>query len=772
MLGGPAGLGRAEGITGGRSGLRQCGTESANRCTTKGTATAAGDLIDLAAMTFLKLLLLTSTMPADMPGAAFVQDTAVGDSAIRIATITVTATRGGETERRELSTAVALVLPRMSDIVSGRVAADLLRGAPGVHVQQTSAGQGSVILRGLTGNQVLMLVNGVPLNNGTYRDGPGQYLATVDPETIERIEIIRGPGSVLYGSDAQGGVVNIITKTHMDDTYRGARVSGVASGANNGFRGRASAVYGGPRFTIAAGGTFANNGDLRPGGGLAPQDPTAFDTRGFDATLRYFPGSNHTITAMAQHFTMNNVPRYDRYVEFRAPNPGPDAEHVFDPQRRQYAMVRHLYEARGSGFVRRFETTASISVQQEGRNRRRLQNGIPSNTRTFTRDDVYTPGVSAVGSGFTNLGDRPLELTWGGDYYHDQLNSRGESQTIQTVNGIEAVIDATPETRTTLGGGGEIPTGRFPDGATADRVGFFALAETPIVPRVRLSVGARWSYFRNDADVGQNFGGMVTNTSSDITGQIGVVTQVAQDWRVVFRLAEGFRAPNLYDLTNVGSVPGGIAVPNPDAVPEHSISSEVSLRYQTTKSAFDITVYRTTIKDFIDRTVGVFMGDTLFNGERVFQGQNIGEARVVGFEAEGTHRVGAIEARVTVQLTHGSQTLASGVEEPMAKIPPLGGTGRVRWTSRDQRFWAHYEIFWADPQDRLGARDLRDSRIPLGGTPGYAVHNVVAGADLHDDISVTLGLENLTDRLYRAHASGVDNPGRHVTVGLTWRGSL
>ena len=92
---------------------------------------------------------------------------------------------------------------------------------------------------------------------------------------------------------------------------------------------------------------------------------------------------------------MNNVPRYDRYVDFRAPDPGSDAEHVFSPQRREHAMVRHLWENDTPGFFRRFETTASLSVQQEGRNRRRLTNGIPSSTRTFTRDDVYS-SISTV----------------------------------------------------------------------------------------------------------------------------------------------------------------------------------------------------------------------------------------------------------------------------------------------------------------------------------------------------------------------------------------
>jgi outer membrane receptor for ferrienterochelin and colicin len=142
---------------------------------------------------------------------------------IRLRAVVITATRAKEAARFEQPLAITLVETRSDRRSSGRIAADLLRDAPGIHVQQTSAGQGAVVLRGLTGNQVLLLVDGVPLNNGTFRDGPGQYLATIDPETVERAEVVRGPASVLYGSDAQGGVVHLVTRPHPDD-HNGARL--------------------------------------------------------------------------------------------------------------------------------------------------------------------------------------------------------------------------------------------------------------------------------------------------------------------------------------------------------------------------------------------------------------------------------------------------------------------------------------------------------------------------------------------------------------------
>jgi outer membrane receptor protein involved in Fe transport len=197
-------------------------------------------------------------------------------------------------------------------------------------VQQTSAGQGAVVLRGLVGNQVLLLVNGIPLNNGTYRDGPGQYLATIDPESIERIEVVRGPASVAYGSDAQGGVINVITRPHPAGVGMSLGGALQASTGNQGARARLSAGYGTATWQARAGLTLMGTGDLRAGDPVGAQQPTGFDAWGMDARLDYVPSGAHQITAGVQQFWMNGVPRYDRYWDYRAPALGPDYDYRLD----------------------------------------------------------------------------------------------------------------------------------------------------------------------------------------------------------------------------------------------------------------------------------------------------------------------------------------------------------------------------------------------------------------------------------------------------------
>lgn len=692
-------------------------------------------------------------------------DSVKPDTIIRLTGMTITATRSAKADLMEQVEALSLVMPSRNTRAAGAVAVDLVREATGVHVQQTSAGQGAVILRGLVGNQVLLLVDGIPLNNGTYRDGPGQYMATIDPETIERIEVIRGPASVMYGSDAQGGVVNLITRPHPEIAAEGIRFSGAASSADMGGRARLSAALASGSWRLSLGGTAQSVGDLRAGGGLGPQDPTGFDAFGGDAALTYERSPTHSFTLAAQQFEMRDVPRYDRYVTFRAPEPGRDYEHTFDPQTRQLAYARYVHTSDQEA-LSRLEVTASLSTQREARNRVRLNKGQRADTREHWDDRVYTPGASIVGFSMPTLFGRPFSLTWGGEFYHDQVSSSGYEEDLTT----GARTDLVRQTAA-----GPAPTGNFPDGANADRMGVFLAAETEIDSRLIVTAGGRFSRFRNEADVGSAFGGLVENVSSDLTGQLGLVAVPAAEWRIAVRLAEGFRAPNLYDLTRVGPVPGGVSLPNPDARPERSASVDLSLRHFDANGAVYVTFYYTRIRDFIDRAPGTFAGDTLYpsiTGERVFQGLNVGTARVRGVEAEAMRKLGSIDVRANVQYTHGEQDVAGGVTEPMSKIPPLSGTASLRWTGSPRGPWVEYLFRWATAQTRLGARDLRDSRIPEGGTPGYGVHGVRAGTTLASDLSVTAGLENLTDELYRTHASGVDGAGRHVWVGLSWVGGL
>jgi len=694
--------------------------------------------------------------------AAQARDSVPPDSVVRMPEIVVTATRSELVGDLESAAATRTDTVSAAARAAGRVSVDLLRESPGVHVQQTSAGQGAVVLRGLVGNQVLYLVDGIPMNNGTYRDGPGQYLATIDPDAIDRIEIVRGPASVAYGSDAQGGVVNVVTRPHPSVLGFGLGGSVEASTANQGGRVRLSAGYGSTRWQARLGITLQETGDLRAGGGVNTQVPTGFGAWGGDARVDYVPSAAHRLTLGMQHWRMSDVPRYDRYWDFRAPALGPDYDYRFEPQTRQLGYTRYTFHSDAPA-LRRLAATASLAVQREGVTRQRwTADTLPDTRIDYTRDDVYTPGLSVEGESQFPVASRPLTLTWGAEGYHDVMNSHG--QRLSLVDG-----STTPTERETATG--PIPAGRYPDGATMSRVGVFLEANAPVASWLHLSAGGRWSGSRTVAEVGTDLGGRVENEAGALTGQAGAVARLARPVDLALRIAQGFRAPNLYDLTNVGAVPGGVVVPNPDLDPEKSLTYEAGLRLHAPSTSGNLVVYRTLIDGFIDRVRATFNGDTLLDGERVFQGTNIGEARLWGIEAEAVQSIAALELRGTLLYTYGKQTFADGTVEPMSKIPPLSGTAEARWWGPRRRWWVAYRLGWATLQDRLSTRDLTDTRIEQGGTPGYTVHSLIASASVFEPFTLSAGVENLTDELYRTHASGVDAPGRHVWMGVSVYGA-
>jgi outer membrane receptor protein involved in Fe transport len=252
---------------------------------------------------------------------------------------------------------------------------------------------------------------------------------------------------------------------------------------------------------------------------------------------------------------------------------------------------------------------------------------------------------------------------------------------------------------------------------------------------------------------------------------VGLATFFAGGISTAIHLGQGFRAPNIYDLSTVSNVPGGIVLPSPDLDPERSTTLEISARKSGHRASAGAAVYATRITGFIDRTPGSYLGDTLFNGLRVFRAANIGSAWIRGVELNGDARLTRrMSLRGQAFHTYGAQTSVDGGHEPVGRIPPLSGALSLRRVvgSAASGAWIEAGLRAAGPQDRLSARDERDSRIQAGGTPGYAVWMLRASTDLWG-ARLSGGLENVFDRGYREHGSGIDSPGRQLWLRIDLR---
>ena len=721
---------------------------------------------------------LSASFPA--AGQAPPDATDPDSSAIRLDPVVVTATRLATTTD-ELAVSVNLVGRAELRERPTRLLLDALASEPGVLVQQTTAGQGAAFVRALTGSQVLLMVDGVRLNNGTFRQGPSQYLSSVDPEIMERMEVVRGASSTLYGSDAMGGVINVITRRAGDLLEPGenwvTEGSYTFDGATNGSRARVSAAGAVPGFLsgleLFGGGGFGSWSHLKPGGGLPPQDPTGYDQWSGDLRVDLQATRRLRIEMAGQHSEQSDVPRYDRYVDFRAPGVsgggvGRNALYLFEPQDRSLARLKGTLAARRP-WMSTLDVQVSWQVQREGRAIRgqsfRDEIVVPSDRVRYVSDDVRSVALDIQGRAIP--ADGRTSVTYGLEVWDNVTRSRGREENLTT--GIET---------TSLRWSGEeaVPTGRFPDGSRFGGGALYAFIDEPW-ERFRVQLGGRASVYRTTTRVGDDYGGDVASRVGNVTGEVGLVYRAAPGVSLRARAAQAFRAPNIYDLTLVGDVPGGIALPNPDLSPERSYTLEMGTSWTRGSATAELTVFRIDIDDLLDRTFGTFRGQTTYGPGRlpVLTIQNLGSATIDG--VEGALSTG-LPARGRLDLS-ASWTLGDAVvardgvlaEEPLSRVPPATMSYRVRWPlSRDEgSSWLEYSGRMAGDQDRLGFRDRIDSRIQDGGTPAYHIHSLRGGAAWRDQLRISVGIENLLDELYRVHGSGIDAPGRHLFVRLDVR---
>jgi len=613
----------------------------------------------------------------------------------------------------------------------------------GVLVQRTGRGQASPFIRGLTGPETLILVDGIRLNNSTFRYGPNQYFATIDPGMIERIEVVRGPQSVLWGSDAIGGVINVVTRSPEIGfcNMLGGQFIERFSTADNGSYSRMNVEGSFQRWGIFGGGSYLNVNDLDRGGDLGRQPFTDYSQYAGDIKFQYVPAPNQLLTVALQHLEQMDVPRTDKY---------PSEARRFDPQQRDLGYVRWQAHDLDNGLFDSAMLTFSLGRQKEGTIRRRPPESLIEDRSEF---DVQTTGINLVFA--SELGFFGT-LTYGVDYYQDEVDA------VSNRFDLEAGT-VTPR----------VP--QYPNDSYYERAGAFLQWDVDLTERLSAVAGARYSnieaegtvsLFDPDNPAADPVSTPIEPNFQDWTGSVGLVYEINPCINLVGSVSEGFRAPLLDELMSVSdNVNEGIDIPNPDLSPETSINYEVGMKFDLDRIRAQTFVFWTELDNLIDRRLVGTVPDPLVPGGSldVLQRRNVGNAELQGFELAG-------ELLLTPEWSiYGNYTYIYGINttdnEPFSRIPPAQGVIGLRWRDREAANWFDVYGWLVARQDRLSDRDTRDSRIPPGGTPGYGTLNVRLGRQISDCQRVTLGIENILDKAYRVHGSGVDGPGISGQLG-------
>jgi outer membrane receptor protein involved in Fe transport len=660
---------------------------------------------------------------------------ALAPETLRLAeAVSVTATRD-EREAFDVPRSVSVVNETELLRTAPRTSAEALARAPGVFVQKTNHGGGSPFVRGLVGNQVLVLVDGIRLNNSTFRYGPNQYLATVDPGTVSRFEVLRGSGSVQYGSDALGGVIHVRNRDPLlsaGGTLPTVGLNGrlMSQGMEQSIRLNLGVAA--PKVAVAGNVAVRNFGDLVAGGDLGVESPSGYRETNADFRGVVKAGRSTTMTFAYDHVYQDDVPRWDQVAQRGY------SRYAFDPQVRQFAFAR-LDQSRTDSWVNGLTVTTAWVRSRERRERQR----VGSSVLTTEQDTVNTLAVTAEARSSPLAG---LTLVAGAEIYADRVDSwRVDS-------------NATAGTSTAM-------RGLFPADAGARSAAGFGLASYR-KGRLGADAGARYTWTSVTAK-DPVFGDVDVSPGAWV-GSGSLALELAKTISAYGSVSQGFRAPNLDDLSTLGLFDFGVEIPSGQLQPERSLSLETGVRLRSARFAAALAAFRTNLSNLIERKRVATPPITLpFPGEdRYYQRTNAGEAYVRGFECEAEWRILATTTIFGhVAYAFGENTTAN---EPMRRIPPLNGLLGLRYDGAGG-WWVQASVQAATLQDRLASGDRDDHRIPPGGTPGWQVVDLFSGLPVGRRFTMSFGALNLFDRAYRTHGSGIDAYGRSAWVGIDAR---
>jgi len=646
-----------------------------------------------------------------------------------------------------------------------RTLPEALRELPGVMVQKTSNAQASPFIRGFTGFRNLALIDGVRFNNSTFREGPNQYWGTIDQYAIDRIELVPGQGSVLYGSDSIGGALNLFTR---DSGFRDEAAGFFFHGQGD-FRfafGGESSTQEHLEFNFGEGGRWG----LHLGASMKQFDDThaaelgslpytGYNEWAYDLRLDVALDANSTLTAVHQQLKQDDAwrthaTRFGR--SWQGSTVGTDIRRSLD-QARTLSYLRLAGQDIGS-FIDAASLTVSFQTADEYEHRIRR---VADNRMDFSQVELNTLGFDLQLESNSPIG----RLTYGVDYYHDTVSTGSQRYRLNGTFVSHAV---------------QGPVG---DDSSYDLLGIYLQDQIDIGQRVHLFIGGRYTYA--SAEVGRfqipaippafpaartgSYQDQWTNFSA--SGRVVVDLDEKDRFKFYTGVSQGFRAPNLSDLSRLDIArTGELEIPTTNLEPEQFVNFEIGLTADTENWSASLAYFYNHISEMIIRQpTGLLSG-----ANRVVIKSNGGEGFVQGIEFAGDYRFNpnwSIFGHLTwtegeVDQHPNSTTLLA--REPLTRVVPVMGRAGLRWQRTDRKVWTELVCLAHSRADKLNSADRRDTeRIPPGGTPGFALLTLRGGWQVTKNLSLNAAIENLLDDDYRQHGSGSNEPGIGLVLGAT-----
>ena len=702
---------------------------------------------------------------------------------------------------------IAVISSKEIQKISPQTSADLLAAIPGIKVQKSQFGGGSPVIRGMESNRVLLVVDGVRMNNAIYRKGHLQNSISVAPNMLDKTEVLFGPSSVIYGSDALGGVIHYFTKTPELSAYDEVKSQFFSrfSSVNHEITSNVSAEIRFSNWASLTSISFSNFGDLHSGSNrnhgfkdwgkvfyysenthnnysenpVANPHPELLKNTGYHQTdflQKFFiPLSKNTdLKINLQYSTSSDIPRFDRLTEFKN-NSLKFAEWNYGPQNRLLLSSQLLIHPHKKWIERGTITGAYQQIKES-----RVQRKFGSLDRSYREEFVNVFSLNGDFS-VSLTQNKKRVLSYGFEFTYNDIISKSYGKTLHISNGEIKGYSR-----------GFKVQSRYPDGgsnylSSSAYIGY----RQDVNSKTTLNTGLRLTNTTLHALwLDQTFIQLPeTNISVDnsaVTATIGYVYRPSKNWQLNSVVSSGFRSPNIDDLARVREKRGNISIPNIHVNPEIAYNVEIGIQKYFNDKKFRVgtNIYYTLLDNYIQRdfiyNVDGSKKQVQFDGDfgNAITNQNKGTAYVFGYTVSYLGNLSsAISSSGFITYTKGR---TYDTQEPMSSIPPLFGRVEIHYKKEKIEFGAALKF--------NSKKDIEDFNITEGidnhdltpivdsnaiiytekyyGLPGWMAIGISSNYLLNDTFSIQARLDNIFDEHYIEFASGISAPGRNVSVSF------
>ncbi len=661
--------------------------------------------------------------------------------------------------------------------------ADVLAGSSEVFIQKSQLGGGSPMIRGFSANKVLIVVDGVRMNNAIFRGGNLQNVIAIDPNALHRTEVIFGPGTVIYGSDALGGVMSFMTLTPSlsKDRKFNSSVNFMArySSANKERTGHIDISLAGKKWASVTSFSSSWFDDLRMGISgpeeyirkqyVMTEGQTDLMVTNSEGSIQRFSGYNQMnimqkfrykpvewldLTYGFHYSETSDVPRYDRLLQYKNPDTLKYASWYYGPQKWMMNVLNSSIKV-NCRMITELKVTLAWQKFEESRHSRKFADPLFKNQNEEV--NMYTANIDI----------------------EKRLNERNSF--FYGFEGVYNNVVSTANKRDYLSGETEKTGTRYPDGKNkySTYAAYFNW-ENRLNSKLTFFAGLRYSYvnlnstFKDTSLYHFPFDEIIIKTGA-VNGSLGLSYRPTDNWQVRLNLASGFRAPNLDDAGKVfDSSPGNVVVPNPGLNPEYAYSLDAGIQRKFGNIVvLELSGFYTYLLDAMVRRDFTFNGqDSIwYDGEysRVEAIVNAGSANIYGISAMGLLNMGEyFKLRSSITWTRGEDDESYALRH----VSPLFGNTTLIFSKGSfiAELYANYN--GSIPYSRLAPSERDKPYIYAEDengnpySPAWWTLNFKLSYQIIDQLSLDLGIENIFSKRYRPYSSGIASPGRNFIIAI------